>query len=49
MLGGTTGGTIEAGGELPFTGLPIWIPLLLAGGLLAGGALLLRRPKGETP
>src|SRR4249919_2495415 len=28
--GGTTGGTAETGGELPFTGLPVWIPVLLA-------------------
>jgi hypothetical protein len=45
--GGTTGGTAPTGGELPFTGLPIWIPLLAAAGLLASGVVLVRRRKGE--
>jgi immunomodulating metalloprotease len=41
--GGTTGGTSSAGGDLPFTGLPIWLPVL-AGGLLIGvGYRLLKR------
>jgi hypothetical protein len=41
--GGTTGGTSSAGGNLPFTGLPIWLPVL-AGGLLIGvGYRLLKR------
>jgi hypothetical protein len=50
--GGTTGGTTggvagtRASGELPFTGLPIWVPLLLAGGLIGTGAFLLRRKAG---
>jgi hypothetical protein len=43
----TTGGT-EPGGELPFTGLPIWIPILLAGALLASGAFLLRRKRDAS-
>jgi hypothetical protein len=43
--GGTTGGVAgaAAGGNLPFTGLPVWIPLLVSLGLLASGYLLLRR------
>jgi hypothetical protein len=49
-LGSTTGGSpgAETGGELPFTGLPIWIPILLAGALLAGGGMLLRRGRDEV-
>ena len=43
----TTGGT-EPNGELPFTGLPIWIPVLLAGALLASGAFLLRRKRDAS-
>jgi hypothetical protein len=48
-LASTTGGSAgaEASGELPFTGLPVWIPILLAGTLLASGAFLLRRKGGE--
>lgn len=47
--GGTTGGVAGAqtGGELPFTGLPVWVPLLAGAALLSGGALLLRRRRGE--
>jgi hypothetical protein len=44
--GGTTGGSPgaqPAAGALPFTGLPVWIPLLAAFGLVAGGFLVLRR------
>lgn len=47
-IGNTTGGTGDTSGELPFTGLPIWIPLLLAGALLASGGLLLRRKRGDV-
>ena len=51
--GGTTGGTTggvagaQTGGELPFTGLPVWVPLLVGAALLSGGALLLRRRRDE--
>jgi len=51
--GGTTGGTTggvagaQTGGELPFTGLPVWVPLLAGAALLSGGALLLRRRRDE--
>ena len=51
--GGTTGGTTggvagaQTGGELPFTGLPVWIPLLMTAALLSGGALLLRRKRDD--
>jgi hypothetical protein len=44
---GTTGGTAPSGGNLPFTGLPIWVPLLAAASLLASGIMLIRRRKGE--
>jgi hypothetical protein len=47
VIGDTTGGTEPPGGELPFTGLPIWVPILLAGALLAAGAFLLRRRRDE--
>jgi hypothetical protein len=47
---GTTGGSPQAqtGGELPFTGLPIWIPIALAALLLAGGGFLLRRRRDDV-
>jgi hypothetical protein len=48
--GGTTGGAAgaTARGALPFTGLPVWIPLLAAGALLGGGFWLVRRRPGES-
>jgi LPXTG-motif cell wall-anchored protein len=46
--GGTTGGNAETGGELPFTGLPVWIPALLALALLASGGFLLRRKRDDV-
>lgn len=48
--GGTTGGSpgAETGGELPFTGLPVWIPVLLAFALLASGGFLLRRKRDDV-
>jgi hypothetical protein len=45
--GGTTGGTAPTGGNLPFTGLPIWIPLLAAAALLASGVVLMRRKRTD--
>jgi hypothetical protein len=46
--GGTTGGTASTpSGELPFTGLPMWIPLLAAAAIVASGIFLVRRRKGE--
>jgi LPXTG-motif cell wall-anchored protein len=51
--GGTTGGTTggvagaQTGGELPFTGLPVWVPLLAGAALLSGGAVLLYRRRDE--
>jgi hypothetical protein len=46
--GGTTGGTAPTpSGELPFTGLPVWIPLLAAAAMLVSGIFLIRRRKGE--
>src|SRR6266540_4130333 len=47
--GGTTGGTAATptGGNLPFTGLPVWIPLLAAAAMFASGIFLVRRRKGE--
>jgi hypothetical protein len=48
--GGAGGGSTVAQpqGELPLTGLPVWALLLAAGGLLAGGLVLLRRGRSET-
>jgi hypothetical protein len=48
--GGTTGGSAgtPSGGNLPFTGLPVWMPLLAAAALLGSGILLIRRRKGEA-
>jgi hypothetical protein len=47
--GGTTGGTPSTpSGELPFTGLPMWIPLLAAAAIVASGIFLVRRRKGEV-
>jgi hypothetical protein len=45
-VAGTTGGPggATARGELPFTGIPVWVPLLAASGLLILGGLLLGRP-----
>ena len=48
VIGSTTGGTSNTSGELPFTGLPIWIPMLLAAALLASGGFLLRRKDCEA-
>jgi hypothetical protein len=45
--GGTTGGTAPTGGSLPFTGFPIWVPLLAAAALLGTGIMFIRRKKGE--
>jgi hypothetical protein len=48
--GGTTGGTAAtpSGGDLPFTGLPVWMPLLAAAAMVASGILMIRRRKGEV-
>jgi hypothetical protein len=48
--GGTTGGTAStpSGGNLPFTGLPVWMPLLAAAAMLGSGVFLVRRRKGEV-
>jgi hypothetical protein len=48
--GGTTGGTAATptGGNLPFTGLPVWVPLLAAAAMFASGIFLVRRRKGEV-
>jgi hypothetical protein len=48
VIGSTTGGSGNTGGELPFTGLPIWIPMLLSAALLASGGFLVRRKRGEA-
>jgi hypothetical protein len=47
--GGTTGGTAStpSGGNLPFTGLPVWMPLLIAAAMLGSGIFMIRRRKGE--
>jgi hypothetical protein len=47
--GGTTGGTsaTPSGGDLPFTGLPVWMPLLAAAAMLGSGIFLVRRRNGE--
>jgi hypothetical protein len=47
--GGTTGGTAAtpSSGELPFTGLPVWMPLLAAAAMLGTGIVLVRRRKAE--
>ena len=37
----------QAGGTLPFTGIPVWVPLLAGLGLLSCGYMLLRW-KGRT-
>jgi hypothetical protein len=46
-IGNTTGGTPPSG-DLPFTGLPIWFPVLLAVVLLASGGFLLRRRRDDV-
>jgi hypothetical protein len=48
--GGSTGGTAAtpSGGNLPFTGLPVWMPLLAAAAMLGSGIFLVRRRKGEV-
>ena len=48
VIGSTTGGSGNTSGELPFTGLPVWFPMLLAAALLASGGFLLRRKGGEA-
>jgi hypothetical protein len=48
VIGSTTGGSGNTAGELPFTGLPIWIPMLLAVVLLASGGFLLRRKRDDV-
>ena len=50
--GGSTGpsgggATSASTGELPHTGLPIWIPLLAAGVLVGSGLVLARRRDGS--
>ncbi|HSE81955.1 MAG TPA: hypothetical protein VLA87_09785, partial [Gaiellaceae bacterium] len=48
VVGSTTGDSGQTSGELPFTGLPVWIPILLAAALLASGAFLLCRKGDEV-
>ena len=48
VIGSTTGGSGNTGGELPFTGLPIWVPMLLALVLLTSGGFLLRRKHDDV-
>ena len=48
VIGSTTGGSGNTSGELPFTGLPIWVPMLLALVLLTSGGFLLRRKRDDV-
>jgi hypothetical protein len=45
--GGGGGGAAAPSGELPFTGLPILVPLLLGAALLGSGIVLLRRGRQQ--
>jgi hypothetical protein len=45
--GGGGGGGSQPSGELPFTGMPVLIPLLLGMALLTGGILFLRRGRHD--
>jgi hypothetical protein len=40
---GTTGGTAPTSGDLPYTGVPVWVMFLVGIGFLAGGLWLLGR------